>query len=450
MAVQKKQVNLESGKTEFKKEIGLFSGVSIIAGIMIGTGIFLSSANALKAAYSNPLLTVLVWFIAGIVTLLAGLCYGELGASIPKAGGSYVYLTKAYGSAVGFLSGFSGFVVGSSGSIAAIAVGFTGFLGFFYTLSPVAVKVIAIGLVIILTVINCLGVKLGSIFQNITMVGKLVPLALIILIGVWISRSGANFSLANLPQNPAPGIALALIMALWGYEGWMNLNTVAEEIKNPKRNIPLSITIAIVGVTLIYTIFNFALFRILPIDTIVASQNPAGDAAKVLIGNIGGSIVAVGILISILGALNGCVLVFPRTYYAMAQEKVFFKPFGKLHPKYKTPVNALIASAVVSIIFILIGNFGQLTTMVVFSSWTFNALTIISVIILRRKYPNLERPYKVIGYPIMPIIALISIGFILFSTLTSELYFSLLGLVLNFVVGIPAYFIFRYTNKEKN
>jgi len=444
------RIKPKAEKIEFKKEIGLFSGVSILAGIMIGTGIFLSSANALKAAYSNPLLTVLVWFFAGIVTLLAGLCYGELGASMPKAGGSYVYLSKAYGNIVGFLSGFSSFIVGNSGSIAALAVGFAWFLKFFQPLTNFQEKTLAIVLVLILTIINCLGVKLGSIFQNITMVGKLVPLILIILVGIWMSRSGNVFSFTDIPQNPIGGISVALIMALWGYEGWTNLNTVAEEIKNPRRNIPLSITIAIVGVTLIYCIFNIALLKILPIDVITASQNPAGEAAQVLIGNVGGGIVAVGILISILGALNGCILVFPRSYYAMAEDKVFFKPFGKLHPKYKTPVNALIASAIVSIGLILIGDFGQLTTMVVFSSWTFNALTIISIFIFRRKYPNLERPYKVVGYPIIPILALFSIGMILFSTLTEELTFSLLGVGLTLGVGIPAYYLFKFTNKEKN
>ena len=447
--VQVKPKAEKAEKTEFKKEIDLFGGVSILAGIMIGTGIFLSSGGALSAAYSNPLLTVLVWFVAGIVTLLAGLCYGELGASMPTSGGSYVYLSKAYGNFVGFLSGLSNFLVGYSGSIAAIAVGFTWFLQFFRPLTTGQEKAIAIGLVIILTIINCLGVKLGSIFQNITMIGKLVPIILIILLGVWVNRSGSLFSFANIPQNPIGGMSSALILALWGYEGWTNLNNVAEEIKNPRRNIPLCITIAIVGVTLIYCIFNIALLKVLPVDVIISSQNPAGEAAQALIGNLGGTIVAIGILISILGALNGCILVFPRNYYAMAQDKVFFRSFGKLHPKFKTPVNALIASAIISIVLILIGDFNDLATMVVFAAWLFNALTIIAVFIFRKKYPDLERPYKVIGYPVMPILALISIVLILISTLIEKFRFSMLGLGLTFGVGIPAYFLFKFINKEK-
>ncbi len=449
MDVQRVNAKSETREISFRREIGLFGGVSILAGIMIGTGIFLSSGNALKAAYSNPLLTLLIWFVAGLVSLLAGLCYAELGASIPAVGGSFVYLTKAYGEPVGFLAGFSSFLVGNSGSIAAIAVGFAGFLKFFIPMEDITVKVIAITTVIILTILNCLGVKLGSIFQNITMVGKLVPLILIILLGVFINRSGNTFSLSNVPANPTSGISAALIMALWGYVGWDNLNTVAEEIKKPRRNIPLSIIIAILGVAAVYCLFNFALFRVLPVDTILNSSNPAGDAAKVLIGNVGGNIVALGILISMLGALNGCVLVFPRSYYAMAKDGVFFKSFGKLNPKYSTPVNALIASALVSIILILMGSFDQLATMVVFTSWVFTFLTIVSVFIFRKKYPKIERPYKVLGYPVIPIVALIFISMILLSTLTSEFTFSMIGIGGTIILGIPAYLYFKYTNKEK-
>ncbi len=449
MDIQRSKVKTATVEQQptFKREIGLFGGVSILAGIMIGTGIFLSSGNALKAAYSSPLLTILIWFVAGLVSLLAGLCYAELGASIPAVGGSFVYLTKAYGEPVGFLAGFSSFLIGNSGSIAAIAVGFAGFLRYLIPMDDLGVKVVAISTVIILTIINCLGVKLGSIFQNVTMVGKLAPIILIILLGVFANRSGNNFDFSTIPANPISGISGALILSLWGYVGWDNLNTVAEEIKKPRRNIPLSIIIAILGVTAIYCLFNFALFRTLPVDVILGSDNPAGDAARVLIGGFGGNIIAIGILISMLGALNGCVLVFPRSYYAMAKDKVFFKSFGKLNPKYSTPINALIASAAVSILLILMGTFDQLATMVVFTSWVFTFLTIVAVFIFRKRYPDIERPYKVLGYPVIPIIALFAITLILISTLTSEFLFSIIGIGGTVIIGLPAYYLFKSSNK---
>lgn len=436
--------------TELKREMGLFSGASIIAGIMIGSGIFYIGSFVLQRSNRAPGFSLLVWITGGLVSLLAGLCYAELGAAMPRSGGGYIYLREAYGPLVAFLSGWTGFLVSASGSISALAVGLATYFSAFYPLSPWGIKIFAIAVIIILTVINCMGVKLGSIVQNIFMLGKLIPILLITVLGLIMGK-------ADNPMTMTPGsgsfigpFAVALIASLWAYEGWTNLNTVAEEIKNPKKNLPLAIIIAITGVTAVYVLFNYALFRVLPVDTIIAADpKPGAVAAQQLLGGAGQTIFVIGAFVSILGSCNGCVLAFPRSYYAMAKDGIFFKWFGQVHPKYRTPVPALIASAVVSILLIFTGTFSQLTTMVVFAGWVFYTLTIVSVFILRRKYPDMERPYKVWGYPVLPILVVMVSLFILTNTLIEDPRSSLIGLIVP-LVGIPVYFIFKNRMSNEN
>lgn len=441
--INNKVSELTKVDTELKREMGLFSAVSIIAGIMIGSGIFFIGSFVLQRSNKAPGFSILVWLAGGIVSLLAGLCYAELGAAMPRSGGAYVYLREAYGPLVGFLSGWTFFLVGASGSIAALAVGLGTYFSNLYHLSPLAIKMFAVVVIIFLTAINCLGIKFGSLIQNIFMIGKLIPILIIIALGLALGHQHPQMTMSPGTGSTFLGtFAVALIASLWAYEGWTNLNTVAEEIKNPRRNLPLAITIAITGVTVIYILFNYALLKILPVGVIASNANPGAAAAVSILGSAGGILVTIGAFLSIFGSCNGCVLTFPRLYYAMAKDGLFFKWFEKIHPQYKTPVPALIASAVVSIALIFVGSFSQLTTMVVFSQWIFYILTISSVFILRKKYPDMERPYKVIGYPVLPILVILVSLFILINTLIGDPRSSLIGLIVP-IVGIPVYFIFK-------
>lgn len=447
METQRKLSELTNLDTELKREMGLFSASSVIAGIMIGSGIFYIGSFVLQRSNGAPGFSLLVWVAGGIITLLAGLCYAELGAAMPKSGGAYVYLREAYGPMTAFLSGWTAFLVSSSGSISALAVGLATYFSAFWPLSGMAIKVFAVVVIVLLTVVNCLGVKFGSLVQDVFMVGKLVPILLIAVLGLIMGTAHNPMTMSPVVSGSSGSFvgpfAIALIASLWAYEGWTNLNTVAEEIKNPRKNLPLAIVIAITGVTLVYVIFNYALFRVLPVQTIIAADpKPGAVAAQVLLGNAGKAIFILGAFISIFGSCNGCVLAFPRYYYAMAKDGLFFKTFGKVHPRYKTPVPALIASAVVSILLIFTGTFSQLTTMVVFSSWVFYVLTIGSVFVLRKKYPDMKRPYRVWGYPVVPIIATLSATFILVNSLMQDPRSSLIGLVVP-VIGVPVYFIFK-------
>lgn len=429
-------------KTELKRELGLWEGVSIIGGIMIGSGIFFLGSFVLQRTHLAPGLALLAWLVAGLITLLAGLCYAELGAAIPRAGGAYVYLREAYGPLWGFLQGWTAFFVSASGSISALAMAFATYFSAVVPLSPFNIKILAIATIIFLTIINALGVKLGGQMQNVLMVAKLLPIAVII-------GAGLIFGTANNAMTVFPGgtglvssFGMALIASLWAYEGWSNVNTIAEEIKNPQRNLPLALLIAIGGVTLIYVLFNYALLKVLPSAAIAADAKPAAAAANMIFGPWGASLVTLGALVSIFGSTNGCVLVFPRMYYAMAKDGLFFPLFSEVHRKYRTPIPSLTASAAVAIILLYTGTFQQLTTMVVFAGWVFYTLTILSVFILRRKYPDLPRPYKVWGYPVVPLLSVLASLFLLVNCLLEDPRSSLFGLVIP-ALGVPAYYWFK-------
>jgi len=429
---------LQSETTEFRREVGLFGGISVLGGIMIGSGIFYLGSYVLMRSGMSQGLALLVWIIGGLVTLLSGICYAELGAMMPKAGGGYVYLREAFGERIAYMSGISGFVLGSSGSIAALSIAFPNLLSSIFPISNIMGKAIAIFLILGLSVANVFGIRLGSRIQNVFMVAKLIPILVILFAGLFLGTQNPNLSLMPA-SNPTFGqlasmIAFSVVATLWAYEGWTNLNTISEEIKNPKRNIPLAIIIAILGVTVLYTLFNYAIYRVLPLDVISSLFQEGNfflgtEVAGSLFGSSGKFLVSAAMAISVFGALNGCVMVFPRTYYAMAKDGLFFPGFARLHPEYKTPVNAIIASAVVSIALVLSRNLNQLTSLVVFGGFIFNSLTFYAVIVLRRKYPNLHRPYRVWLYPVSVILTIVIMIGLTINTFQEDPVTSLIGLI---------------------
>lgn len=448
--------NLQSEATEMRREVTLFGGISVLAGIMIGSGIFYIGAIVLQRAGMSPGLSLLVWIIGGLVTLLSGICFAELGAMIPKAGGYYVYLREAYGERIAFMCGFGNFTLSNPGSIAALAVAFAAALNSLWTIDPVAQKVIAIATVVLLTLINIRGVALGSRLQNVFMVLKMLPILLILFAGLFFGTESPD--LFMIPgEMPSFGtlmsmIGFAVIATLWAYEGWTNLNNIAEEIKNPKRNIPLSLILAITGVALLYVLFNYSIFRVVPYDKIVEMVDSGNfylgtEAANMLFGSAGMYIVGAAMILAIFSSLNGCVLAFPRMYYAMARDGAFFKPFGKLHPTYRTPMNAQIASACLAIVLIMSRTLGELTSLVALCGMIFHGMTFFSVIILRRKYPDLERPYKVWLYPIpILLICAIMIGLIA-NTIVNDPFTVVLGFIVP-LLGLVIYEIMFRKNHD--
>ena len=448
---------LTSEDTEFRREIGIFGGVSIIGGIMIGSGIFYLGSYVLMRTGMSQGLALLAWLIGGIVSLLGGLCFAELGASIPRAGGITVYLSEAFHPIVGFLNGWTAILIGSPGSIAAIAIALPTALRSFTPISDTGIKIIAIALTLGLTLFNYFGIKIGSRLQNISMVLKLIPIAIILIAALLMGNVNPDLTLRPEGDPVSTGkvismIAFAVIATLWAYEGWTNLNNVTEEMKNPRKNLPLALIIAIVGITLLYTLFNFAIYRVLPLDQIkgfIESGNYylGTETAKATLGNFGAIVVTVAMILSMFGSLNGCVLAFPRTYYALAEEGHFFKSFSKLHPKYKTPSAGLWLQAVISVILILYRDLNQLTSLVVFTSMLFSMLTVVSVIVLRKKYPTINRPFKIWGYPFSVIItALLFLGLVI-NTFIEDPTSAITGMAIP-AVGIIFYFFFNWYNKR--
>ncbi|WP_019227463.1 APC family permease [Sedimentibacter sp. B4] len=451
---------MESTKSEFKQEIGVFGGVSIIGGIMIGSGIFYLGSYVLMRTGMSMGLAILCWIVGGIVSLLGGLCFAELGASRPVAGGMVVYLNEAYHPIVGFLFGFVSWLISGAGSIAAIAVALPTALRSFFELSDMTVKLIAVVLIVALTVYNYMGVKKASILQNVSMVAKLIPIAIIMFGALIFGKQTPDLSLV-----PADGsavsftsilgmIAFATVATLWAYEGWTNLNTVAEEMKNPKKNLPLSLIIAIGGILVLYTLFNYSVYKVLPHNEIVAMINADNyylgtEVAKRIFGNVGGTIVLVGMIISMFGSLNGMILTFPRTYYAMAKEGHFFKSFGNLHPKYKVPSTAIIAQCIISVILVLSRNLDQLTSMVVFTGMLFNVLVVGAVLVYRKKYPDLERPYKIWGYPVTVFITILIFAGLMINTFIEDPVTALIGFIVPAIGCVVYYYFDRKLKKER-
>ena len=434
-------------KSGFKQEIGLFGGVSFLGGIMIGGGIFYLGSYVLMRTEFNMGLALICWVIGGIITLLGGLCFAEMGAMIPKAGGMTLYLNTAYHPIFGFLNGFNSWVLSGSGSIAAGALALTGIFG----LTGTTGKLIASLFVIVLTIYNLFGIKAGSTFQNIAMVAKMIPIIIIMVAAFTMGTESPDLSLTPSGGDISFGgmvsmIAFATLATLWAYEGWINLNTITEEMKNPKRNLPLSLIIAIGSITLLYVLFNLAIYKVKPIDDIkelIGEEEYylGTEVAMRLLGGVGGTIVIIGMVISQIGSTNGMIIAFPRTHYAMAVEGHFFKAFKKLHPKYRVPSTAIICQAVITIILLWLRDLDQLTSLVVFSNMLFNVLVIIAVPVLRKKMPDAERPYRVWG-GLPTIYITIAIYFaMMINTLLEDPLTAFIGLIVP-AIGVVVYFIF--------
>ncbi|PKK94065.1 MAG: amino acid permease [Tenericutes bacterium HGW-Tenericutes-6] len=430
--------------SNLKKEIGLFGGISILAGIIIGSGIFALGSIVLKQVGFSIGLSLLAWAIGGIITLFSALTYAELGTMFPETGGHYVYLKKAYGKKVAFLSGLMGFVLSNSGSIAVLALIFSEVLS---SLLPTAnfIKPIAVILILGLTIVQFFGVKLGSTVQKIFMVAKILPIIAIIFIGLFLSNEPLNFSFST--AEPVSFITLlsmigfGVIVTLWAYEGWTNLNVVAGEMKNVKKDLPKALSLSTGLVMVVYLLFIVAIYRMIDSATLLSVADQEGYipmvAMSIKYGTVGVQFVLIAVLISIFGALNGSTMVFPRIYYAMAEDDNFFKSFKKVHPKYGTPYIAIIASGVMASI-LLVFDIRSLITFVAFGGLIFNTLIFISVFLFRKREPERERPYKVIFYPFVPIVAIIGLVLLLIAALIQSLIPSLIG----FAVLVVGYFIY--------
>jgi APA family basic amino acid/polyamine antiporter len=493
--------------------MGLFSATAIVMGSMIGSGIFIVSAE-MSRSVGSPALLIAAWLVTAVLTIIGALSYGELAAMMPKAGGQYVYLREALGPLWGFLYGWTLFLVIQTGTIAAVGVAFGKFLGvFFPSVSatnwlwhighvpalPVGPMVLgnmdiglntanlaAIAIITLLTLLNTFGVKLGSSVQNVFTSAKVLALMAVVLVGVVAKNSAAiaaNFGegWANFwagsgwhtlhavqvgVGGPTTYVGLLTVVAvvqvgsLFSSDAWNNVTFTAGEVKNPNRNLPLSLALGTGVVITLYIACNFVYLSVLPLDGIAngatilergikyAAEDRVGTAVMTqMFGSVGGLLMAFAILLSSFGCDNGLILAGARVYYAMAKDGLFFRSVAKLHPTYKTPAVSLMVQMVWTCVLCVSGSYGQLLDYIIFAALLFYMLTIFGLFVLRYKHPEAERPYRAIGYPILPAVYIVVALFIDVVLLRYKPQFTWPGLII-VLSGIPVYFLWSRRSSD--
>lgn len=459
--------------TEFKPSLSAFDATMIVAGSMIGSGIFIVSADITRNVGSAGWLVV-VWLLTGFMTLTAALSYGELSAMFPKAGGQYVYLKESYNPLLGFLYGWSFFAVIQTGTIAAVGVAFSKFAGYFFPslemtdanillqmgfLKIYPAQVLSIATIVLLTYINTKGVQGGKMIQSTFTITKLASLFGLIGFGfllaskasIWDANWANAWEMKTIASDdsttPIFGVAIlgaiaaSMVGSIFSSDAWNNVTFIAGEIKNPKRNIGLSLFLGTLIVTVIYISANLMYLSVLPLNEIAnaPADRVAVAASNVIFGNIGTYVIAVMIMISTFGCNNGLILAGARVYYTMAKDGLFFKKAGTLNEN-AVPAWALWAQCFVAGLLCLSGRYGDLLDMVSFIVVIFYILTIIGIFILRKKRPELERPYKAFGYPVLPAIYILMGTCFCVLLIIYKPNFTWPGLIIT-LLGVPLYYL---------
>ena len=492
---------------KFVRGLGLLDSTMLVAGSMIGSGIFIVS-SIIARQVGAPGWLLVVWIVTGVLTLMAALSYGELAAMMPKAGGQYVYLREAFSPLWGFLYGWTLFLVIQTGTIAAVAVAFARFLGVFtdtvsptqwivppimlsqrYAISLSTQQLVAILIIILLTIVNTRGLSLGKLIQNVFTSAKTLSLFALVVLGIFVGRNAdalhANFANFWAPTAVSPitsdlpfvgvvsaaGGALGMLIAicvgqvgsLFSADAWNNITFTAGEVREPRKNIPLSLLFGTGLVITLYLLANVAYLCVLPLDKIQhAPDDRVGTAAmEVMFGGAGAGIMAVAIMISTFGCCNGLILAGARVYYAMAQDGLFFKATARLNSKH-VPAVALVLQGIWTALLVLprtrnvdsatgavtYGNlYSNLLDYIIFAALIFYVLTIAGVFVLRRKRPEAERPYRALGYPILPALYIVGATAIMLVLLAYRVQTTWPGLVI-VLTGVPIYFLWKFLGKK--
>jgi APA family basic amino acid/polyamine antiporter len=450
--------------TELKRDLGIWGAAAIVVGTVIGSGIFLVPTTMIKNVGSTWMLFV-VWVVGGLLSLFGALSYAELAAALPEAGGEYVYLREAYGPLWGFLYGWTQTWVAKSGSIATLATGFfiylTNFrpeLGGVLTTIPLPLgeggqpleirygQVLAMAVIGVLGFVNYFGVKVGGDLQIIVTVIKVGLIGAIIVIGLTYAKGNPHHFSESIPApGGVTGFFAALVAALWAYDGWNNVSMVSSEIRKPQRNLPLALILGTLAVIIIYLATNIAYFYVLSPAEVGSSARVAGEMMRRILGNAGAGAVSIAAMISILAALNGSILSGSRVPYAMARDRLFFHNVAHVHPQHRTPSVSILLLSAWAAFLVLTGRYDQLYTYVIFASSILYAMATASVIVLRYKRPAMDRPYRTIGYPFVPIIFVLAISCLVASTLIKSPRESFMGLGL-IALGLPFYFYWKHRN----
>lgn len=430
---------------KLKRSVGPFTALALVMGTVIGGGVFFKTASVVGATHSVSL-TLLAWIVAGILTICGGLTVAELGAAIPETGGSIQYMRHTYGPLSGFLLGWAEMLIYVPANMAALAIIFATQVIVLLHLSMALVIPIAIAVVVIITALNSLGAKVGGAVQSTTLIFKLIPIFLIVIVGLFMP---GHVDVAFFPMEPTDHANLltafsgGLLATMFAYEGWINIGDIAGEMKSPKKDIPKAVVFGLTFIMIIYVLVNWIFLKNMPIDAIAGNTNTASQVAGKLFGEFGGKLVTIGILVSVFGTINGYTMTGARIPYALAKDDLlpFSKQISKLN-KAAAPYVASLFILVIAIIMIILGSFDILTDMLVFVMWIFNCLLFLAVFILRKREPHLERPYRVLWYPFVPIVAILGGLFIIVTTLINQTGLAVVGLIIT-LLGVPVYYLHK-------
>ncbi|HYP14591.1 MAG TPA: amino acid permease [Bryobacteraceae bacterium] len=458
-------VTTEGAPPGLEKRLGLLDATTIVMGSMIGSGIFIVSADIARQVHS-PGLLVMVWVVTALLTLVAALSYGELAAAMPQAGGQYVYLREAFGPMYGFLYGWTLFLVIQTGTIAAVAVAFAKFAGVFFP--GIAVEnrllpflntqqLVAIAVIVLLTWVNTRGVKTGSVVQNVFTFAKTAALLGLIGFGLFLGRNetavarnfGDFWGGADWTWTTIRLVGVAMVGGLFSADAWNNVTFIAGEIKNARRNLPLALVLGVGIVCAFYISCNFVYLNALPLESIQSAPQDrvATAVAQQVFGPSAVQLLAAAIMVSTFGCVNGLVLAGARVYYAMALDKLFFRKAAEVDPVHRIPGPSLWMQCLWAALLTLTGRYGDLLDYVIFAVLLFYILTIAGLFVLRRTQPGLERPYKAFGYPVLPALYIAVAGLIEILLLLYKPNYTWPGLII-VLLGIPVYFFWR--NKEEH
>jgi basic amino acid/polyamine antiporter, APA family len=452
-----------NSRPELCRDLGVSHASAVVVGTIIGSGIFLVPAEMMQAVGSAKLV-YLAWVVGGLLSFFGALTYAELGAMKPQAGGEYVYVRDGYGPLAGFLYAWTWFVIAKPASVATVVTGLVRILGTFSAFSffsanvitaPFAVnwgQIVAITAAILISFLNYLGIKKAGEFQLVfTMLKVAIILGIVVVcfsgMGNAAGRGWSNFAGTFAgARGGVAGFMAALVAALWAYDGWNDLNMVAGEVKRPERNIPIALIAGVATVGVLYILVNAAVQYVLPADAIAASPRPASDAVALVMGRMGASIVSAGMALSMLVTLNGTIMSGARVPYAVARDGYFFRGLAEVHPKFHTPSVAIAVQAMLSILLLLIGaNFRQLFSLAIFAEWLFYMIAGSTIFVFRQRAPQAARPYRMWGYPFVPVIFVAVAAALLCYTFKNDWPNSGYGVVV-ILAGIP---LFAYFSRQR-
>lgn len=434
--------------TGMKRSVTALETMAIVVGMIIGSGIFLKPGIVLKDAGSEGM-SLLAWIVGGLITLASALSIAEIASGIPKSGGLYTYMAEIYGKRTAFLLGWVQAVISYPASVAAQAIAFATYSAYFLPINDLEQKFLGVGVLAFILIMNIISTKCGGVIQVLATIGKLVPVAAIIVFGL---ISGPVAQGAGAPQTAAQGtgFGMAILGTLWAYDGWIGVTNMAGEVKNPAKVLPKVIFGGVAFVIVVYAAFNFAVFRALPQSAIIASKTPGADAAQALFGKSGAAFLTAGIIVSTFGALNGYLMTAARVPQVMGEQGQlpFANVLAKVSPKFRTPANALIFQSILAVVYIFSGTFNTLTDLLVFVLWIFFTMGVFGLFLLRRRSKPKDGTYRVPLYPLTPAVGIAGGVYILVSTVLGDPVRSLIGIGIT-LLGVPIYALMMHRQKQK-